>query len=91
LRLFLGEYGDGQLHSFPAIADSGAQKQRAQMLFDGAWADIKLARNFFVAATEDEQIQNLLIAGCNFDFFDIGQGKPPTRLVRVLSNAPAES
>jgi hypothetical protein len=61
----------GQFYPFAAIPDSGAQKQRAQVLLNGARADVELARNFLVAASLDQQIQHLLVAGGNFDLFQI--------------------
>ena len=41
------------------------------MLFDRARADIELTGNLSVAAALDEQIQNLPVAGSNFDLNEI--------------------
>jgi len=39
---------DGQLHPLAALADSGAQEQRPQMLFYGAETDVERARDFLL-------------------------------------------
>jgi len=49
--LFFLEHGRGQLYPLAAVPDAGTQKQGAQMLFDGAWADIELAGDFLIAAS----------------------------------------
>jgi hypothetical protein len=48
---------------FAAIPDSSAQEQCAQVLLNGARADVELARNFVVARSLDQQIQHLLVGG----------------------------
>jgi hypothetical protein len=57
-----------------ALADSSTQEQRAQMLFHSPRTDVKLNRNFLVAATLHEQVQNLLVAGRHFDFIQMNHG-----------------
>jgi len=49
--LFFDKHSGGEFHSLPAFSDACAQKQCAQMLFDGARADVQLARDFFVTAS----------------------------------------
>ena len=71
LMTSLGEHGDGEFHALAAIANSGTQEKRAQVLLHGAWADVQLARNFLVAAGLDQRKQNLLVAGGHFDFGEI--------------------
>jgi hypothetical protein len=63
-----------QFHAFAAIKDSSAQKQRAQMVFHGSLADAELPSNFLVATAFNEQVQDLLIAGCDFDLIKISHG-----------------
>ena len=41
------------------------------MLLHCAWADVQLLRDFLVATTLDEQLQNLFVARCNLDFVQI--------------------
>ncbi|SPE22646.1 hypothetical protein SBA2_1020005 [Acidobacteriia bacterium SbA2] len=41
------------------------------MLFYGARADVELARNLFVAAALHQQVQDLLVAGRNFDLIQV--------------------
>jgi hypothetical protein len=71
------EHGDGQLHALAAIANSGAQKQRAEMLLDGARADIELARDFFIAAALNQQFQDLPVTGRHFDLIQIHHDNLP--------------
>ena len=44
------------------------------MLLDGAWADIELACDILVAASLHKQIQDLLVARCDFNFIKIDHG-----------------
>jgi hypothetical protein len=53
LPLLSLEYGSRELYPLTAILNSGAQKQRTQMLFHGAGADVELLRDFLVAASFD--------------------------------------
>jgi hypothetical protein len=55
LHLLLDEHCGREFHPLPAFFDACAQKQCAQVLFDGSRADIQLARDFFVAASLHEQ------------------------------------
>jgi hypothetical protein len=41
------------------------------MLFHGARADVELARNLFVAAALYDQVQDLLVAGSDFDLIQV--------------------
>jgi hypothetical protein len=41
------------------------------VLFDSARANAQLGGDLFVAATLDQQFQNLLIAACNFDLIQV--------------------
>jgi hypothetical protein len=41
------------------------------MLFHRSRADAQMPRDFLVAATLHQQIQDLLIAGCDLNFFEI--------------------
>jgi hypothetical protein len=52
------------------LLDAGPQKQGAEVLFNGAWADVELSGDFFVAAARDQQLQNVLIAACDFDLIE---------------------
>jgi hypothetical protein len=65
------EYGGGQFHPLAAILDSGSQKQSTQVLFHGPGAYVQLLRDFLVAASFDQQVQNLLIAVRDFDVAEI--------------------
>jgi hypothetical protein len=53
------------------LLDAGPQKQGAEVLFNGARADVELSGDFFVAAARDQQLQNVLIAACDFDLLQI--------------------
>jgi len=75
--LFLGEHRDGQFHPLAPMADSRPQKQRSQMLFDRARADVQPARDFLVAASLHQQIQDLLVPGRHFDFLKIDHDEFP--------------
>jgi len=68
---FPGEYRGSQFHAFPPIPDSGPQEQGPQVLFYGAWADIELGRDLFVATALDQQLQHLLVARSDFDVVKI--------------------
>jgi hypothetical protein len=71
LPLLSLEYGGRQLHALAAILDSGSQKQSTQMLFHGPGADVQLLCDFLVAASFDQQAQNLFIALRNLDLAKI--------------------
>jgi hypothetical protein len=60
-----------QLHSFVTLVDSGSQKQHAEVLFYSSLTDIQLASNFLIAEALHEQVQDLLFAGCDFDFIEV--------------------
>jgi hypothetical protein len=74
LPLFPLEHGCGKLHALAAILDPGSEKQRTQMLFHGPGADVQLLRDFLVAASFDQQLENLFIALRNFDVAQIQHG-----------------
>jgi hypothetical protein len=61
--LLLREHGGGQLHAFAAVPDSGTQEQSTQMLLHGARTDVELIGNFLVAATLNQEFENLFVAG----------------------------
>jgi hypothetical protein len=77
--LLLFKDGGGQDHAFAALFDSCAQKQCAQVLLDGAGADLQFRRDVFVAAPLDQQLQHLLIAAGDFDLLQIDHVLPPGR------------
>ncbi len=53
------------------------QEQRAEMLFDGATADVELAGNLFVATALYEQIRYLLVAWSDFHLNEVDHWFPP--------------
>ena len=55
------------------------------MLFHGAWADVQLTSNLFVAATLHQQVQHLLVAGSHFDLFQVDHEFPPVCLRLTLA------
>jgi hypothetical protein len=61
----------GQDDAFATLFDSGAQKQRTQVLLDGAGADVEFRCDVFVAATLDEQLQHLPIAAGDLDLIEV--------------------
>jgi hypothetical protein len=69
--LLLFKDGGGQDDAFAALLDSCTQKQSAQVLLDGARADFEFGGDFFVAASGDQQLENLLVAAGDFDLFQI--------------------
>jgi hypothetical protein len=71
LPLLSLEYGGGELYPFAAILNTGSEKQSPKMLFHGPGADVQLLRDFLVAASFDQQMQNLLIALRNLDVAEI--------------------
>jgi hypothetical protein len=66
------------------LANAGAQEQRAQMLFDGARADVTLPGDLLIAATLYQQIKHLLIARRDFHLIQVGHDA-------VASTLPWES
>src|SRR5258708_4000527 len=60
----------------PESGMAASVKKRAQVLLHGARADTQLARDFFVAATLDQQVQDLLIAGRNLHPVEIHSDPP---------------
>src|ERR1700687_3364837 len=92
------EYGGGELHPLAAILDSGSKKQSTQMLFHGPGADVQLLRDFLVAASFDQQVQNLFITLRNLDVAEIqheaflSESEPSLfRLIDSNSITPYES
>jgi hypothetical protein len=65
------EYCGRELHALAAIFDAGPEKQRAQMLFHSPGTDVQLLGDFLVAASFDQQVQNLFIALRDFDVAEI--------------------
>jgi hypothetical protein len=63
-----------EFDALAAIRNSGSQKQRAQMLFHGPGADVQLRRDILVAASFDQQLENLFIALGNLDVAEIQHG-----------------
>jgi hypothetical protein len=57
----------GWFHSLPALGNSGAEEQSAQVLFHRPGTDAELAGYFLIAATLRKQSQNFFVAGRNFD------------------------
>src|SRR5581483_11953946 len=80
LRFLLNAHRNRQLDALAAILDAGAQKQRTQMLFDGAWADPQLAGDFFVGATLYQQLQYLLVPLRDLHLIQINHGPLPSAL-----------
>src|SRR5579863_1778530 len=83
-KLVLGKHGDGKLHPLASLTNSGPQKQRAQMLLNGARADVELPRDLFVAAALHQQVQHLLIARRHFHLIQVDHDV-------VASTSPWES
>jgi hypothetical protein len=71
LPLLSLENGSREFHALAAIFDSRSQKQRTQMLFHGAGADVQLRGDVLVAASFDKQLENLFIALRNLDVAEI--------------------
>lgn len=71
MHLLLFKDGGCQDDPLASLLDSGAQKQRAQVLLDGAWADAEFGCDLFVAAALDQQLQNLLVAARDFDLIEV--------------------
>ena len=69
--MLLFEYGGGQDYALASLLDSCAQKQRAQVLFNGSRADAEFGRYFFVAAALNQQLQDLLVTAGNFDLVQV--------------------
>ena len=46
-------------YAFPSLLDARAQEQCAEVLFDRAWADVQLRRDFFVAAALHQKASEL--------------------------------
>jgi hypothetical protein len=84
LPLLSLEHGGRKFHSLTAILDSGSQKQGTQMLFHGPGTDVQLLRDFLVAASFDQQVQNLFIALRNLDVAEIQHGDS-SRLAELCS------
>jgi hypothetical protein len=49
------------------MLDSGAQEQRAQVLFYCAGTDVEFRRNLLIAATLHQQLQYVMVAARDFD------------------------
>jgi hypothetical protein len=47
---------------FTSLLDSGAQEQRAQVLFNCAGADVEFRRNLLIAATLHQRLQYVMVA-----------------------------
>jgi hypothetical protein len=88
LHLLLDEHGGGEFHTLAAFLDAGAEKQRAQVLFDGARADVQVARDFLVTAALDEQTKHLLVTGRYLDFVEIDHGRFVCSFGSVLGLRP---
>jgi hypothetical protein len=71
LPLLSLENGSREFHALAAIRNSGSQKQRAQMLLHCPGADVQLLRDFLVAASFNQQFQNLFVALRNLDVAEI--------------------
>jgi hypothetical protein len=71
LPLLSLENSSREFHALAAIPNSGSQKQGTQMLFHGPGADVQLLRDFLIAASFDQQLQNLFIAMRNLDVAEI--------------------
>jgi hypothetical protein len=74
LPLLSLENGSREFHALAAILNSGSQKQGTQMLFHGPGTDIQLRRDVLVAASFDQQLENLFIALGNLDVAEIQHG-----------------
>ena len=70
-ELLLFKNCGGQNDAFAPLLDSRTQKQRAQVLLHGAWADVEFRRDFFIAAALQQQFQNVLIAARILDLFQV--------------------
>src|SRR6266568_5241813 len=70
-ELLLFKNCGGQNDAFAPLLDSRTQKQRAQVLLHGAWADVEFRRDFLIAAALHQQLQNVLIAARNLDLFQV--------------------
>jgi hypothetical protein len=71
LPLLSLENGSRKFHALAAILNSCSQKQRTQMLFHSPGTDVQLLRDFLVAASFDQQLENLFIALRNLDVAEI--------------------
>jgi hypothetical protein len=70
-HLLLSEYCGGQFDALTARGDSRAQKQCAQVLFDGSWTDVEASGDFLVAAALGEKSEDLFVAGRDLDGIQI--------------------
>lgn len=86
----LDEHGGREFHAFPAFFDPGAQEQRPEMLFYGSWADVQMARDFLVAAPLHQQVQHLLVSGCDLDLVEINHWLLVRSLGSILGSRPAD-
>jgi hypothetical protein len=71
MDVLLCENCGGEDYALSSVLDSSAQKQSAQVLLDGAGADLEVGSDFLIAAAFDQQIEYLLIATGNFDLGQI--------------------
>jgi hypothetical protein len=75
-RLLLLENRSRQLYPLAPIPNARPQKQSAQMLLDGARADLQLRRDLFIAAALNQKLKNFLVAGRDFDLVHVHHDLP---------------
>src|SRR5579885_314872 len=71
MQLLLSKHGGCQNDPLTPLLDADAQKQRAQVLFDCAWADVAFSGDLLIAAALHQQLQHLLVAPCDFDLLQV--------------------
>src|ERR1700687_2826824 len=79
IHLLLFKDGGCKNHTFAALLDSCAQKQSAQVLLNGTWADLQFNGDVLVTAPLDRQLQHLLSAAGDFDLLQIDHVSLRTR------------
>jgi len=90
LHLLLDEHGRRQPHPLPPLFDARPQEQRAQVLFDRSRADAQLARDLLVAAALYQQVEDLLVTGCDLDLVEVNHGLFVCSFSSVWGSRPAD-
>jgi len=71
ILLLLFKDGGGENDALTTLLNTaGAKKKRAEMLLNGARTDVEFCGNIFVAAPLHQQVEDLLIALCNFNLIE---------------------